>query len=92
MIFKHCHQIIYCGVPVKEQTGTPFPLIDDRQTILTQRIMDYDYFKYCLFSGLGDTSRSMEQHGSEMDRSYCYHGNGNIIFKVPVESSMESVH
>ena len=25
MIFKHCHQIIYCGVLVKEQTGAPFP-------------------------------------------------------------------
>ena len=37
-------------------------------------------------------SRSMEQHGSKMDKSYCYHGNGNTIIKVPVEQAMESVH
>ena len=34
----------------------------------------------------------MEQHGSEMDKSYCYHGNWYTIFKVPVEQAMESVH
>ena len=33
----------------------------------------------------------MEQHGSEMDKSYCYHGNGRTIIKVPVEQAMESV-
>lgn len=44
MIFKHL-SLIYCGVPVKEQTGAPFPF--DRciheYILLNKRIMDYDY-------------------------------------------------